>query len=190
MKKLSPHATAYRFTSLLERSDNRLWGAHFLVPNHIAGRLINGRSRRVVCTLNGSVNYQCAMLPHGNGSFVITVNKKLRDRLNLSFGSEMDISLAKDTSAYGLPLPGEFSELLRQDPEGGALFHDLTRGRQRTLLYMIGSAKSSERRIERSMVIVNHLKSNGGRINYRLLYESLKIHRHRTHRQQLRKQLP
>ena len=136
--------------------------------------LSNGDSRRVVCTLNGAAEYQCAMLPHGNGTFVITVNKKLRDTLGLSFGMEVNVRLKKDTSEYGLPLPEELKELFRQDKEGDKVFHTLTPGKQRTLLYFVGKGKSPEKRAMQAIVIVNHLKANKGKINYRQLSASLK----------------
>ena len=105
---------------------------------------------------------------------VITVNKKLRDSLGLAFGMEVDVRLMKDTTEYGLPLPEEFQELLRQDTEGNRLFHALTRGRQRTLLYIVGSAKNPEKRIARSISIIKHLKANRGTINYKQLSAMLK----------------
>ena len=170
---------AVRFTSILERSTNKLWGCHFRVPPRIAKQLAGDKERRVLCSLNGTAGYQCAILPHGNGRFVITVNQKRREALGLDFGAKVSVTLKRDQSEYGLPLPEELEELLRQDSEGNALFHALTRGRQRTLLYIIGSAKNPEKRIERALVIVNHLKLNKGKINYRQLSVSLKSRRRR-----------
>ena len=158
-----------KFTSTLERSTNKLWGSHFGVPKFVARKLIDGKSRRVVCTLNGSAEHQCALLPHGNGSFVISVNKKLRDNLKLEFGMPVQISLRKDDSKYGLPMPEELEELLHQDKEGHRLFHSLTPGRLRTLLYIVGQAKNPDSRIARALIIVQHLKAHKGKINYRQL---------------------
>ncbi len=174
--------TVVRFTSTLERSTNKLWGCHFPVPNRIVEQISDGdRSGpiRVVCSLNGTAERQCAILPYGNGRFVITVNKKLRETLGLAFGMGVKVSLKKDKSEYGLPLPEELQVLLRQDAEGDRLFHALTRGRQRTLLYIIGSAKSTEKRIERALVIVDHLKANKENINYKQLSVSLRSRRRR-----------
>jgi len=174
MKKRTPTKDLFRFTSMLERSSNKLWGSHFRVPNHIAKRFTDGYSHRVVCTLNDSVTYQCALRAQRDDVFVIPVNKKLRDTLGLAFGMEVDVSLRKDESEYGLPLPEELHELLQQDPVGKRMFHALTRGKQRTLLYIVGSAKSSEKRITRAIAVVGHLKSNGGKINYKQLNALLK----------------
>ncbi|MBI1804748.1 MAG: DUF1905 domain-containing protein [Ignavibacteriae bacterium] len=169
-----PKHKTLRFASILEESRNKLWGCHFGVPDSIARQLIDGSSRRVVSTLNDSAEHQCALVPHGNGSFVITVNKKLRDALGLKFGMTVHVGLRKDGSKYGLPMPEELEELFRQDAEGKRFFHVLTAGKQRTLLYIIGSAKNPESRISRSIVITKHLKANGGKVNYKQLNEALK----------------
>ena len=174
MKKQTAREVELRFTSILERSTNNLWGAHFRVPDIIAKRFTGGSSRRVVCSLNRTATYQCALLPHGDGTFVITVNKKLRNLLGLSFGETVQVALKKDESKYGLPLPPELDELLKQDTEGSALFHALTPGKRRTLLYIVGSAKNSDKRIARAIIIIRHLKVNKGKINYRQLSISLK----------------
>lgn len=174
MNRTSTTKGEYSFTSTLERSDNKLWGSHFLVPKKIAEKLIDAESRRVVCMLNESAEFQCAILHYGNGRHVISVNKKLRDTLRIDVGSEVQVLLRKDESEYGLPLPGELEELFKQDTEGKKVFHKLTRGKQRTLLYIISSAKNSEKRIVRAIAIVNHLKANKGKIDYKKLNISLK----------------
>lgn len=169
----SQSSDSCEFVSVLEQSTNKLWGSHFRVPKRIVEQLIDGGSRRIVCTLNDTAEYQCAILRLGNAS-VISVNKQLRDRLGLAYGMEVRVTLRKDSSKYGLPFPEELHELFRQDPEGKALFHALTAGRQRTLLYIIGSPKDIDQRVKRSAVVIRHLKSNGGKINYRQLSLSLR----------------
>jgi hypothetical protein len=169
MKTSSRSHNVHRFTAVLEKSTNKLWGCHFRVPNPIAQKLITDGKRRVVCTINESEEFQRALLPHGNGSFVITVNKELRDTLGLSFGMKVRVSVQKDESAYGLPVAEEFEELLRQDSEGNKFFHALTRGRQRTLLFIVGQVKDPEKRALRAAIVVRHLKSNNGKVNYRQL---------------------
>ncbi|MBI3112562.1 MAG: DUF1905 domain-containing protein [Ignavibacteriales bacterium] len=174
MKKVTSAQPTSRFTSILERSDNRLWGAHLRVPVRVAERFGEGKTRRVFCGLNDGEEFQCAILHRGKDLFLVTVNKRLRDALGLEFGKEVRVSLRKDETEYGLPMPEELRELFRQDREGGALFHALTRGKQRTLLYIIGSSKDPEKRIFRAIAVVNHLKANKGTIHYRQLGESLK----------------
>jgi Bacteriocin-protection, YdeI or OmpD-Associated/Domain of unknown function (DUF1905) len=159
---------------MLEESGNRLWGAHIRVPESAVKALTGVGSRRVLCTLNGSQERQCALVPYRDGSFVITVNKRLRDSLHFRIGQTIRVGLRRDESKYGLPVPEEFAELLRQDGEGDRLFHALNPGKRRTLLYIVGSPKKAETRLRRAVVVVQHLKANAGRVNYRQLYAALK----------------
>lgn len=164
----------YHFQSTLEISTNRLWGCHFAVPQTAAAALIaKGEARRVVCTLNGRAEFQCALLPRGDGSFVISVNKKLQTSLGVKPGMQVQVSLRRDDSEYGLPMPEELKELLAQDEEGDRLFHALTPGKQRTLLYIIGHVKNPDARITRALVVVEHLKMQNGKIDYRRLNADL-----------------
>lgn len=167
-------SAAHRFAAPLERSDNKLWGAHVRVPGPIAAILAGKKDRRVLCSLNGKAEYQCALLPAGGGTFVVSVNKKLRDGLRLAFGSMVEVELRKDASEYGLPMPDELLELFRQDPKDRAIFHSLTKGKQRVLLYIINGVSDADRRIFRAITILRHLHMNNGAINHRQLGAALK----------------
>ena len=162
-----------RFTAVLEKSTNKLWGSHLRVPQSVAGKLMRSGSRRVLRTLNGSEAHQCALLPYGQGAFVLSVNKKWCDALNLKIGSGVKVTLKRDESKYGLPMPEELNELFRQDKEGSRLFHSLTRGRQRTLLDIIGKASDPEARAWRASIIIRHLRDNAGTLHYKQLNQSL-----------------
>ncbi len=163
---------ATHFQSILEDFNSALWGHHFCVPEAIARPFIEGDNRRVVCTINGSAPFQCALMPKGDGSFFINVNKKLRDKYKLKLGATLEVSLCKDESRYGLPMPEEFEELLAQDEEGDRLFHGLTPGKQRTLLYYIGQPKTADTRLVRAVAVVEHLKANGGKVDFNILMRS------------------
>ncbi len=182
-----PHRNASRtaaaggaFTGTVVKSANRLWGAHVRVPAPLLRRLTAGNSRRVVRTLNGSAPHQCALLPVGGGAAVVAINRTWMKRLGVSPGDRIAVTLRPDTSTYGLPVPAELRELFRQDPEGRALFHALTPGRQRTLLYLAGRERSSARRAWRSAIVISHLKRNSGTIRYRLLHAELRETSHQT----------
>lgn len=165
---------AIGFTALLENFNSNLWGYHISVPELIAKVFLEKGGRRVVCRLNDGVEFQCALMPKGDGSYFININKKLRDKLGLKLGMQVQASLRKDDSEYGLPMPEELAELLKQDEDGNVLFHALTPGKQRTLLYIAGSPKTSDTRLRRAIVVIEHLKANGGKVNFRQLNEDMK----------------
>lgn len=162
------------FTSTLDRFDGNLWYYYLPVPAAIANQFITGKDRRVVCTLNQTAVFQAALMPLGDGNFFVNVNKTIRTKLKLQLGSDVQVLLQKDTSEYGLPVPEEFTELLKQDEEGSKRFHSLTPGKQRTLLYIVAKPKSSDLKIRNGMVILEHLKRTNGVIHFKQLNEEMK----------------
>jgi len=132
-----------------------------------------GKSRRVVCTLNGAESFQCGLMPM-NGAFFIMVNKKIRTSLGIEHGHSVNVELVKDTSKYGLPMPEEFEEVLAQDDEGRKYFEALTDGKKRTLIYSVSTVKDIDRRIHRALIVLEHLKQNGGKVINKELAEEIK----------------
>lgn len=162
------------FKANLENFNTRLWSYHIKVPSPIAKHFMDENSKRVVCRLNDSLEFQAGLMPAGDGVYFINVNKKIRDQLSIKEGSTLDVSLKKDESEFGLPMPEEFVEVLKQDPEGQSWFDQLTPGKKRNLIYIAGQVKSSDLRIHRSIVMVEHLKRNEGKIDFRALNAELR----------------
>ena len=164
-----------KFKTVLTRSAGHESGWYFI---HVGGEIgekfeKKDGSRRVVCTINGSETFQCALLP-ADGDFVIVVNKTKRTKLGLADGDKITVELSPDVSKYGLPMPEELDEVLKQDPHGDRLFHALTPGKQRSMLYLIGKVKDIDRRIHTALICLDHLKRNDGKILGEELHEELK----------------
>jgi len=163
------------FTSRIENFRNDLWGHHIKVPDAAADKFIDGDNRRVICTLNNTESFHCALMPGGKPGWFININKKTRDKLKLTEGDTVEVSLKKDHSKYGLPMPEELEEMLYQDEEGQNYFHALTKGKQRSLIYWCGNVKSSHIKLRRALVLMNHLKSYRGQLDFKKLNQELKI---------------
>ncbi len=165
----------YSFSAKIETSTTKVWTRHFVVPDECID-VFTGEdgSRRVVCLLNGTIEFQCGIISVRKGVLGCMVNKSICKKLGIDTGDVVQVQLREDTSEYGLPMPEEFAELLRYDHEADTYFHSLTAGKQRTLLYIINSAKNSEKKIERAISIANHLVKNRGKVDYKELNISMK----------------
>jgi len=169
-----PKPVSVKLKALLTKPPEQS-GWHFLeIPARTAEKFEkkNG-SRRVVCTIDGKLSFQCALLPWGE-IFTIIVNKEKRDKLGIVAGQKVDVLLEEDVSKYGLPMPPEFKEVLKQDREGNKLFHLLTAGKQRSLLYLVGKVKDIDKRIHTALTVIEHLKKNDGKVIGEHLHEELK----------------
>lgn len=159
-----------RFTNASDQS-----GWHFLVVDRkIVDKFgFEGNSRRVLCSIKGAEPFACALMPWGD-IFYIMVNKLRRAEFGLNVGDTVEIVLEKDESKYGMPMCEEFEEVLRQDPAGDKIFHSLTAGKQRSMIYYIGKVNDIDRRIHTALIFLEHLKNNDGKIIYDVLKEELK----------------
>ncbi|MFK7900779.1 MAG: YdeI/OmpD-associated family protein [Cyclobacteriaceae bacterium] len=165
------------FTAVYEVfTDNSLWGGHIKVPlKYIKPFIDEGRNKkRVICCLSNTECIHAALMSDGAGGFFIMINKELKKKLDLSEGSKLTVSLEEDTSKYGIPMPEEMQELMGQDSEGDHYFHALTRGKQRSLLYLIGKPKTSGTRLKKALVIINYLKGTKGKLDFKELNQAMK----------------
>ena len=162
------------YKSTLEKFDSVLWGHHFKVSDEIAKPFIEGNDRRVICSINNTLDFPCALMPSGEGGFFINMNKENRKKLKIGVGDKVTFSLKKDKSEYGLPMPEELGELLKIDDEASEYFHALTPGKQRSLLYLIGKPKSSATRLNKALGITEFLKYNKGELDFKLMNAFLK----------------
>lgn len=164
-----------KFTSNLNKDDNSdLYHWFFSVPNEIAESFINGVNRRVVTKVNGTVKYHCAIYGDRQGGYRILLNRERCKKLGLVRGESVSVELEKDTSEYGVPMSEELREVLDQNPEADNLFHKLTKGAQRTLIYWSDNVKSSNIKIRRAMVMTDHLVNQGGKPDFRQMNVEMK----------------
>ena len=164
------------FNAIIEKFDKNLWDYHFIVPEDIANSFWKKlKTRRVICTLNGSLKIHCALHSNGFGQYYIILNKANRKIISANLGSEINIEIEEDKSKYGIHCPEEMTELLDLDEEGSYLFHKLTPGKQRSLLHIIDKVKSSDIRIKKAIVILDYLKENNGSLNFSELNVAFKL---------------
>ncbi len=159
----------YNFTAELDLLTSAVWQYYIPVPQSISKELIQQDCTRLICAINDTIKFHCALMPKGEGRYFINLNKERRKILMASQFTELKVSIAPDKSEYGLPMPTEFKELLHQDPEGDHVFHNLTPGKQRTLLHLVGKYKNTETRINKSIVIVEYLKRVNGKLDFKEL---------------------
>ena len=165
---------SYIFESVLRRFDSNLWGHHFIVPQPHADDIKSLKIKRLVCTVDSKVDFQCALMPSGNAEYFINVNKENRKKLKWRIGQSMPIELKADTSKYGMDMPEELEVLLASDEAGSNVFHELTPGKQRNLIYIAGKPKQSSTRLKKSIIIIDYLKEVNGKLDFKELNQAFK----------------
>lgn len=163
------------FTTQVSIFEDNLWNYHLPVPVPVAQHFKETtEDSRVICWLNVAVKIHAAILSKGDNQYYLMCSKELRKALEIEAGDTVNVKLEKDDSKYGMPMPEEFQEALYADPEGDTFFHQLTPGKQRSLLYIVGKLKSSNKRIEKSIIILEHLRKQNGQLDFRQLNQDFK----------------
>lgn len=166
----------FHFSAPLEAAKTKIFKWQLRVPAEVtAAFLASPTKRRVVCALNGEELHQCALTPIGDGVYVIKVNQGRIKKLSLELGKDVRVDLFPDDSKYGLPMPEEMAAVLAEDKEGDQLFHALTPGKLRTLLYIVGQGHDSDNKLWRAVQILEHLKARSGKIDYKALNQDLRL---------------
>ena len=154
-----------------------LWSYYLAIPQANADPFIVGNDRRVKCTLYGETIHS-ALMPKGT-ICSIYIKKDFLKRHNLAEGDKVEIQLEKDTSEYGIPLPAALQELLYQDEEGSRYFHELTKGKQRSLIHIVGKVKNVDSQLAKGLAIMHHLKEAKGVLDFKRLNVLIKEYNNR-----------
>ena len=135
-----------------------------VVPPDIVAALTTDGSDRVLATYNddaqGPVQTRLLRLGKGAGHYLL-LPQPLRKRLGLRLGDKLRVRLRPDESKYGLPMPDELAELLRQDGLARQHFDALTPGRQRRILHVSGSPKTEATRLRKAVACLAYLRQVG-----------------------------
>jgi len=164
-----------RFGTSLEKLDGNLWHYHLVVPAEIKEKFVEGKDRRVVIKLEGyEKEIPCAIMYMKDEYYFINLNKEIRTKLKLKVGDKVEVQIRKDKSEYGMPMPEELEEMFYQDPEASKYFHKLTRGKQRSLMYLVAKPKTEATRIKKALVISDYLKFCRGNLDFKELNQAFK----------------
>lgn len=129
---------------------------------------------RIVFSINGAGRIYRAFMPAGNGDFFILINQEICRQFNLEPEVPVTLQISPDDSEYGMPLPEELAELWAMDEEAYRVFHLLTPGKQRGLIYQISKPKGADTRVKKAVQISEYLKSVNGKLDYKELNEYIK----------------
>jgi len=164
----------YSFKAVIADKVNSVYSRHLIVPQKTYEALTSDGVKRVLCYIDNHPYFHAGMMPMGDGNQFILLSKPRLKEMGLDIGMEINVKLEKDTSKYGMYVPEEFEEVLHSDGEGLACFEKLTDGKKRNLIHMVASTKSPDLRITKALIIIDHIKANEGKIDFKELQIAMK----------------
>lgn len=115
--------------------------------------------KRVICTINKLLTLHAAILYSKNEGYYIYLGKKHFEKLGVPLNSTISVIITKDYTPFQFEFPESLQAALSQDEEAEKIFLSLTDGKKRSLAYLIQQVKSTDKQIERSLKILDNLKS-------------------------------
>ncbi len=118
------------------------------------------KSFRVKGKLDSYAFEGVALVPIGEGNFIIAVNATMRQAIKKRKGDMVHVQLAFDEKGY--QLNEDFVACLEDDPKAYAYFNSLPKGHQNYFSKWIESAKTIETKTKRIIMAVNALATQMG----------------------------
>jgi hypothetical protein len=141
-----------------EKGEKSGW-TYIEIPADIAGKLKPGnkKSFRVKGKLDTHPIKQVALLPMGNGTFIMALNAAMRKKIGKHKGAMLKVHLEKDESA--LKIDKELLECLSDEPKAMAAFQKMPASHQHYYSKWIIEAKSAPTKAKRiAMTVTSMLK--------------------------------
>ncbi|HLD53450.1 MAG TPA: YdeI/OmpD-associated family protein [Sediminibacterium sp.] len=142
---------------VLEKFDS---GMHYIMlDKKTVFSLTKNWNKRAICNLNNEIEFHCAIMSKKEGGYFINIGLTICKKLKIKVGSKVSATFSVDKTEYQFEMPEEFKEVLNTDQEADEIFHSLTKGNQRGLIYLVSQVKSSDKKIERAIKIVERIKN-------------------------------
>jgi hypothetical protein len=138
-----------------EQGEKTGW-TYIEVPADVAQQLKpnNKRSFRVKGTLDFFQIAGVALLPMGEGNFILALNADIRRGIRKSEGAMLKVVLEVDIE-YSVEPPPELLECLEEDPGSLAYYNSLPKSHRDYFIKWIDSAKTTPTRANRIVQMVN-----------------------------------
>jgi len=132
------------------------------VPAHVAQRLKKGnkKSFRVKGKLDDYSVKQTALLPMGEGNFILPLNSAMRKAIDKRHGAILRVQMEEDKSEF--VFNADLMACLDDEPAAIKFFKQLPSSHQKYFSKWIDSAKTSPTKTKRIAVTVNALSKGMG----------------------------
>lgn len=125
------------------------------VPAAIANQLEPGNKKgfRVKGRLDNFQFELLALIPMGNGDFILALNSEIRKAIKKQKGATIQVAMKLDQNE--IQPPPELIECLKDEPEAFAHYNSLPRGHRNYFTKWIESAKTEPTRAKRIAATIN-----------------------------------
>lgn len=155
-KKVKFSSTILKFANKGEKTG---W-TYIEIPADIAQALKPGnkRSFRVKGFINDHPIKMIALMPMGDGNFILTLNAEIRKGIGRNHGAVVQVELSVDTSEY--QIDSDLLECLEDVPEAKSQFQSITPSHRNYFSKWIESAKTDATKAKRIAMTIEALSKS------------------------------
>jgi hypothetical protein len=138
-----------------EQGEKTGW-TYIEVPAHLALQIKpnNKKSFRIKGMLDGLAVSGMALLPMGNGDFILPLKADVRKAIRKNKGAVLQVKIEEDKD-YKLDIPDELMECFGFEPEAFEFFNSLPKSHRDYFIKWIESAKTNYTRTKRIVNTIN-----------------------------------
>lgn len=133
------------------------------IPADIAQQMNPGnkKSFRVKGMLDGLTVAGMALMPMGEGNFIMALKAEIRKGIRKSAGAMLQVKLEVDND-YKVDIPRDLQECFDFEPEAYEFFSSLPKSHREYFIKWINSAKTAETRAKRIVNTINAMLRKWG----------------------------
>ena len=164
------------FTALIlrfEKKGEKSGWTYIDVPADIAQQLVprNKKSFRVKGFLDQFAISGVALMPVGEGDFIMAINGEMRKEIRKREGAMLNVSLELDLD-YKVDTPPELEEYFEEDAEALVYFNSLAKSHRDYFIKWINNAKTQPTREKRIIATANAMSK---KMDYGQMIRSLRV---------------
>ena len=147
------------FTAIIlqfaEQGEKTGW-SYIGIPADIARQMKPGnkKSFRVRGTLDAFPVRGMALMPMGEGNFIMALKAEVRKGIHKNAGAMLNVKLEEDVD-FKIDMPADLQECFDFEPEAWEFFNSLAKSHREYFIKWIEGAKTSETRAKRIVNTVN-----------------------------------
>jgi hypothetical protein len=138
-----------------EQGEKTGW-TYIEIPADLAQQMKPGnkKSFRVKGMLDGLAVRGMALMPMGEGNFIMALKADIRKGIHKNAGAMLQVRLEADND-FKIEMPDDLKECFDFEPEAYAFFNSLAKSHREYFIRWIDSAKTNETRAKRIVNTVN-----------------------------------
>lgn len=140
----------FKFSDTIQQLEKKRGGYYYIrIDRNWVDQLSRKNKTRLICKIDGKVEYQCGLNHLGDGNFFIILAGKYLKTLGKTIGDHIEMQILEDPNPLGVEIPDVILILMEEDDVIKEKFNNLTDGKKRALIFSIIKIKNIDIQVKK-----------------------------------------